>query len=59
MKDCKYCESLEKKVKTNEDWDHEHSEHGDKTKAPFPHPSGQWYWMVCPCGAKHLRADGP
>jgi hypothetical protein len=26
------------------------------TERPFNHPSGQWYWKVCPCGAQHLRA---
>ena len=54
MKGCKYCEALEKKVRTPESWHAEHDPHGPATTEPFPHPSGDWHWLVCPCGAKYL-----
>jgi hypothetical protein len=54
----RFCESLSEKVKTTEEWKAEHAEHVDAelpfASEPFPHPSGTWFWLVCPCGAKHL-----
>ena len=55
MKGCKFCEAMEKKVKTNEQWDAEHAGHGGYTWEQAPHPSGTWFWKVCKCGHKHLR----
>lgn len=29
---------------------------------PYSHPSGEWYSLVCPCGARHIstqRAEEP
>jgi hypothetical protein len=59
VKGCKFCEALEKKVKTPEEWHAEHDAHGQATEEPFPHPSGDWFWLLCPCGAKYLttRSD--
>jgi hypothetical protein len=55
------CDKLKDKVMTSDDWRAKHRPHlveyeetnGFKSE-PFPHPSGEWYWIVCPCGAKHL-----
>ena len=55
MKGCKFCEAMEKKVKTNEQWDAEHAGHGGYTWEQAPHPGGTWFWKVCKCGHKHLR----
>lgn len=29
----------------------------DFARETFNHPSGTWYWLVCPCGAKLLTHD--
>jgi hypothetical protein len=53
---CDRCLALKGKTATTECWLAEHATHGDKTVEAFPHPSGTWFWRVCPCGAKHLSA---
>ena len=55
----KFTEHLAGKVKTTDEWKAEHARclvaDGDAfTSEPFPHPSGDWFWLVCLCGAKHL-----
>jgi hypothetical protein len=56
MNKCRFCDKLAAKVQPAETWDAKHAACGPKTTEPFPHPSGKWYWLVCPCGAKHLRS---
>jgi hypothetical protein len=56
-----YCDKLKNRVMTTGQWKAEHIPHfanydvtsGFK-KEPSTHPSGKWFWLVCPCGAKHL-----
>lgn len=47
------------KVMTTAAWRMQHEHHlTDRephfTKEEHPHPSGTWFKLVCPCGAKHL-----
>lgn len=55
MSNCRYCNRLAAHVKTLEAWEAEHAEHGGYTTEPFAHPSGNWFWLVCKCGAKYLN----
>ena len=48
------CERIAAKVMPTAEWFAIHNDHGVKAFEPFPHPSGKWFTLVCPCGAKHL-----
>ena len=37
------------------DWEAKHRDHGGFTIEKFDHPSEAMHWMLCKCGAKHLR----
>ncbi len=52
---CQFCRKAAQGVLSDGAWDVLHHSHGDKTREPMSHPSGEWFWQVCPCGAKHLR----
>ena len=45
---------MAKKVRTPEAWLAEHAPHGQHTIEPAPHPSDEWVWWVCPCGAMYM-----
>lgn len=44
------------------EWEQRHASHlapgKEFAREPFNHPDGTWYWLVCPCGAKHLTGGG-
>jgi hypothetical protein len=42
------------KTLTTAEWLAKHRNHGDLGQAP--HPDGDWYYLVCECGAKHLTS---
>ena len=54
---CRACAQIRAKVKTSEEWDAEHEDHGPHIREPYDHPNGNWYWLVCSCGKRHLRID--
>jgi len=57
---------MKARVRTTTDWRAKHAAHlqagFDFARQDFPHPSGTWLWLCCPCGDRHLttkdRADG-
>jgi hypothetical protein len=53
------CDRIASKVMTDADWLDLHEPHGQKRFEDFPHPSGDWFWLVCPCGAKQLTTKKP
>jgi hypothetical protein len=61
---------IARKTLRTEDWRAIHEQHlveqnltcgavqrFDFAREAFDHPSGTWYWLVCPCGAKHLTPE--
>lgn len=61
---CVLCEKLRTKTLETEAWRKKHRAHlGGAglgfTTEPFAHPSGDWSWLVCPCGAKQLTVREP
>lgn len=54
----RFTEHLAAEVMTQEAWEALHKpclaadEHFER--APFQHPDGNWFWLECLCGAKHL-----
>lgn len=52
--ECKLCESLKTRVRPEADWRAEHKDHGGLSVVPAEHPSGDWAWLICECGAKYL-----
>jgi len=63
---CGTCDAMKARVRTTTDWRAKHAAHlqagFDFARQDFPHPSGTWLWLCCPCGDRHLttkdRADG-
>lgn len=56
------CDLLNGLVILDTAWREKHAGHlpapaADYAREKFNHPSGTWFWLVCPCGAKHLTID--
>lgn len=57
---CGFCAEMRAKTMPWADWKAKHAPHlhrrgGEEfEREPYPHPSGTWAWIVCPCGAKLL-----
>ena len=63
MSDDSFSQRLRTRVRTTDDWQAQHRAHLDRPdrafdRELFPHPSGTWFWLVCPCGARHLTETG-
>ena len=56
MKECRFSKRLREagKIVTTEDWLEKHKDHGGVKLEDAGHPSGDMWWQVCKCGAKHL-----
>jgi hypothetical protein len=54
---CKFCRNLGERTVETAFWLHTHAEHGTHEREEFKHPSGRWFWLVCPCGAKHMAVE--
>lgn len=54
------CSKLEDRVIATEEWEANHNWHligasqSRYGREDVKHPSGRWWNLVCPCGAKHL-----
>lgn len=46
------CGRFKGKIKTTEQWDSEHSPHGEPRLVDH---FGRFQWRICPCGAKQLE----
>lgn len=56
--ECTIEERLQAKTVSTQQWQDKHGPHSkDFGVIPFNHPSGNWYWLVCACGARHLTSD--
>lgn len=51
---CQTCHTLKAKIMTTQAWLELHSPHGPIGEEPYPHPSGEWIRLVCPCGAGQI-----
>lgn len=63
---CVLCTRLEERVETLEAWSARHRPHLrenaigtplDFARETYPHPDGNWFWLVCPCGHRFLTID--
>lgn len=55
--ECECAACQDHQARTNA-WRLQHAPHlGERTgfvTEPFEHWAGPWFWLVCPCGARHL-----
>jgi hypothetical protein len=61
--ECRFCRASSQRLLRPAEWiarhrDHQHQHGREFRREVFPHPSGTWFWLVCPCGAKLLTAEG-
>lgn len=58
---CEFCRMLAGRTQAEGDWRATHAPHvqagATYGRAPFRHPSEQWYWLVCACGARYLKIE--
>jgi len=60
---CATCDALRLKVMTTDRWFALHGPHTSPVtpirEEPYPHPSGTWVRLVCPCGARQVTVKQP
>lgn len=58
---CRICSSIRARQKDLPEWQQEHESHLAPQESfgrePFNHPSGTWFMLVCPCGAKIVSIE--
>lgn len=58
MSDCSFSDKMQKNVVPTLEWIAAHEKHleyvDDFGSESFDHPSGEWGFLICSCGARHL-----